>query len=516
MQFVDNVRNMKKFILIAASLFAAVTSAMAGGYFQNTNQSITFIRKPAQNAAIGVQAAYFNPAGIGFLDNGWHFEAGWQMPTQRRYVTSDYAPFAYGAAHPGTSEVKYTGKTFVPFLPTLSAAYVHDKLFASFHFGAITGGGACSFDDGLGSFEAPIAALAGVFNTLGAAAGKAPGAYAADISFTGKQYNLAGQLMVGYKITDNLSVSAGIRMNHIFNDYDGAIENVTFNGNSFGTTVQAFGLPASAGEMVDNMVQMKIKAHNDCDAFNPIIGIDYRTGKLNFSARYEFRTAVRLKNSSDNDVPDMAVAAAYDPSKNPTVRADIPASLSLGVQYEIIPGLRTELDWNYYFDKQANVFGGNDASGAALNKQEKLGSNPWEIAFGAEYDINEKWTVSAGANNLNLYLGDGKAYIGDTDFSTSSVSVGIGGRYRFSKKVAVDFGYYKAFYANWTKNYADYSGLSSMSGSMSGMLEGLAKAHPELAPAIGQIGAQMTTGIPATVKYDRDSWLVGIGIVLDF
>ena len=62
MQFVDNVRYMRKVILIAAVLFAAGTSAMAGGYFQNTNQSIAFIRMPAQNAGIGVQAAYFNPA----------------------------------------------------------------------------------------------------------------------------------------------------------------------------------------------------------------------------------------------------------------------------------------------------------------------------------------------------------------------------------------------------------------------------------------------------------------------
>lgn len=346
--------------------------------------------------------------------------------------------------------------------------------------------------------------------------GAAPGAYAADIHFTGKQYNLAGQLMIGYRITDNLSISAGVRMNHIFNDYDGAIENVTFNGKSFGATVQSYGLPAAAGAMVDNMLQMKIKAHNDCNAFNPIIGIDYKTEKLNIAARYEFRTAVRLKNSSDNEVPDMSVAAAYDPSKNPTVRADIPATLSLGVQYEIIPGLRAELDWNSYFDKQAKVFGGNDASGAALNKQEKLGGNPWEIAFGAEYDINDKWTVSAGANNLNLNLGDDRAYISDTDFSTSSITVGIGGRYRFSKKAAIDFGFYKAFYANWKKDYSDYSGLSSMAGTMGGMLDGLAKAYPVLAPAIAQISSQMTAGIPAKVKYDRDSWLVGIGIVLDF
>ena len=55
-----------------------------------------------------------------------------------------------------------------------------------------------------------------------------------------------------------------------------------------------------------------------------------------------------------------------------------------------------------------------------------------------------------------------------------------------------------------------------MAGTMGGMLENLAKAYPVLAPAIAQISSQMTAGIPAKVKYDRDSWLVGIGIVLDF
>ena len=58
----------KKLTIIAASLAAAV-SAYAGGYVHNSNQNIAYLRNPAQNAVIGVQGAYFNPAGIGFLNN---------------------------------------------------------------------------------------------------------------------------------------------------------------------------------------------------------------------------------------------------------------------------------------------------------------------------------------------------------------------------------------------------------------------------------------------------------------
>ena len=43
---------------------------LAGGYLTNTNQSISFLRNPSQDAAIGIGSLYNNPAGTAFLAPG--------------------------------------------------------------------------------------------------------------------------------------------------------------------------------------------------------------------------------------------------------------------------------------------------------------------------------------------------------------------------------------------------------------------------------------------------------------
>lgn len=498
-----------KLIAIAAMSAAAATPAFAGGYFTNTNQSIAFLRQPAQNATIGVQGAYFNPAGIGFMENGWHFEASGQYVTQRRTMESSFAPFAYGSTHLGETLVKYTGKTDVPFLPNFSAAYVHDRIFASFHFGSPTGGGACEFADGLGSFEAPVATLTALFNGLTGA----QGSYGLDMNLTGEQYNFGGQLLLGYRLTERLAVSAGVRMNYIYNDYAGAITGATYGGTSFGTVLTGImsgagadaSTAAAVGASVDDMLEMEIDAHNSDIAWNPIIGIDWKLNDaLNFAAKYEFRTAVRLENDADNIAPDMTAGEAY--KAGTTIRADIPANLALGVQWSVLPMLRLNANCNTYFEKQANVFGGYGADGEATNKQDALGRNPWEILIGAEWDISDKWTVSAGGHRTTYDFGDNYAYLEDTDFDPSSYTFGCGFRYHFSKAFAVDFAVYKTFYDKVTKHYDDYSGLSETITSLAG-------AMPESVQ--GLISSAMSSITAADVTYSRDSFVVGLGIVID-
>lgn len=78
---------MYKRLILTAALSAASLSAFAGGYVTNTNQNVAFLRNPAQNAVIGVQGAYFNPAGIAFMNNGWHLALDVQTAVQRRYTT---------------------------------------------------------------------------------------------------------------------------------------------------------------------------------------------------------------------------------------------------------------------------------------------------------------------------------------------------------------------------------------------------------------------------------------------
>ena len=73
---------MYKKLILTAALSAASISAFAGGYVTNTNQNVAFLRNPAQNAVIGVQGAYFNPAGVAFMENGWHLAFDVQTAVQ--------------------------------------------------------------------------------------------------------------------------------------------------------------------------------------------------------------------------------------------------------------------------------------------------------------------------------------------------------------------------------------------------------------------------------------------------
>ena len=211
-------------IVLAAAICAAAFTAKAGGYVTNTNQNVAFLRNPAQNAVIGVQGAYFNPAGIGFMDNGWHLAFDVQTALQRRYTTSTYEPLKYGVDNEGRGYRKYTGKSFVPALPHLSLAFKHDNLFASFHFGVVSGGGKAKYDQGLGSFEAPVAMMPALINNL--AGSQMVTGYDVDVNLTGEQYNFAGQLNIGYKINPQWSVSAGVRLNYISNYYLGSLRNI--------------------------------------------------------------------------------------------------------------------------------------------------------------------------------------------------------------------------------------------------------------------------------------------------
>lgn len=98
--------NKTKLICAALALSAAAT-ASAGGILTNTNQNIAFLRNPAQDAVIGIAGVYSNPAGVAFMNNGFHLSLNIQNAHQTREITSTFAPFAYGAKNFGN-----TTKTF--------------------------------------------------------------------------------------------------------------------------------------------------------------------------------------------------------------------------------------------------------------------------------------------------------------------------------------------------------------------------------------------------------------------
>ena len=205
-------------LVILTSMFLQVN---ATGLVTNTNQSASFTRLQNRNASTGIDAVYYNPAGVTKLGNGFFASLNNQTISQTKTVlVSDYLLF-------GNKPKEYVGDVSAPLYPGVYAAFNTGKLSISVGFNPIGGGGGAKYKTGLPSFEMPISAIPALLN----ANGITTSGYKADIYFEGSSIYFGYQLNVAYKINEQLSVGAGVRMVTAKNTYEGYIKNIKINPN---------------------------------------------------------------------------------------------------------------------------------------------------------------------------------------------------------------------------------------------------------------------------------------------
>lgn len=204
----------KTIITLFFSALAMVT--LAGGLVHNTNQSASFIRNPSRGASLGIDAAYFNPAGLTQLKDGFHVSLSNQFITQNRYITT---------SRTGLNRTEFEGVVKAPLFPSAYAVYKKNKFAFSFGFNPIGGGGGALYENGLPSFEYQVAGIPAALN----AAGIPTTQYSYDTEFEGKSVYFGYQGAFSYKINDNISVSAGVRYVTINNEYHGHLRSIMIN-----------------------------------------------------------------------------------------------------------------------------------------------------------------------------------------------------------------------------------------------------------------------------------------------
>ncbi|WP_443908319.1 OmpP1/FadL family transporter [Prevotella sp.] len=503
--------------LKVACLTAAIASSsvsFAGGFLTNTNQNVAFNRMMSREASIGIDGVYYNPAGVVFLGDGHHLSINWQLAYQDRTIENDYSLFTNNVNNPITPR-EFKGKAFAPVIPSFQYAYNKGRWSFQGNFALTGGGGKCTFDNGLGSFERIVAetamAACGLARTVDGALGSvlgrevsmfgsdqafgAGGKYSYNSYMHGRQYYFGLSLGAAYKVSDNFSVFGGVRGIYATTNYYGYVEDIK---------VGNMPLYMVLDPTKKDAANIELSCDQNGIGFTPIIGVDFKTGKWNFSAKYEFKTRMRLKNKSVNLVPSIgnlpanlssqmtqiltaqftqaglpaeqatakAEAAATAVLANQTVQktmlglknqfdteldeaigeyedgkkiaADIPAYLSVGVGYSPIDPLRINVGFHFFDDKNAKAYN---------NRQEKLDHGTLEYNAGVEYDINKKFTVSAGWQSTNYGLPEEEAttskdkrFMDDKSFVTSSNSVGLGGVWHFNKKMSLTVAYFHTFY----------------------------------------------------------------------
>jgi len=217
---------MKKLLLLSLSVAFLSSGIRAGGIMTNSNQSAAYARLLARNACLGIDAVYYNPAGLTKLGNGFHLSLNNQTIFQTKDVVNDYK-YLHGAP-----EAKYTGEVKAPVYPGIYAVYKMDKLALSFGFNPVGGGGGATYEKGLPSFEMNIADLV---PKLGPKSETDPGFgvtdYQAAINFEGTSVYFGYQFGVSYEITPAISLFAGIRSVTAKNTYKGSIKDIMVNPN---------------------------------------------------------------------------------------------------------------------------------------------------------------------------------------------------------------------------------------------------------------------------------------------
>lgn len=495
---------MKKTLLLGLIALTAAPAAHAGGLLNNTSLHALYLRSLARNASLAIDATYYNPAGLVFTPDGWRFSVNSQTVLQRRDIDATFAPFAYSTA--GTTTKRFEGKATAPIVPTLMASYKKGDWAFSAVAGVFGGGGKASFTSGLPQFEANVALVPTITQAIAqkatamiaalpagalppaAQAGfaklidpiKAANKYSVDSKLEGLQYVFGLQAGASYKINQHLSAYLGARLSYAYNTYTGYIRNIQVSGadgamHHAPTYFGAIAVGAKAAEPIVNNLPDALKqqvqpvlavpgllAKNTLDkrievkqtgiGLAPIVGLNFNYEGLNVGARYEFRTAIRVKNTTEAN--DSGMEQFADGAK---VANDLPAVLGVGASYRILPTLTAAVSYNHFFEKSANMAG---------DKQKTLKGNTNEYLFGIEWNALDWLDVSGGVQITRKGVSD--AYQSNIHFDMSSTSYGLGVGLHLTKEAQLNLAYMISSYGDHKKAVSTYAAQPALGIALPG------------------------------------------------
>jgi long-chain fatty acid transport protein len=394
-----------------------MTSIALAGLVTNTNQSAEYIRTLNRNASTCVDAAYYNPAGLTKLPEGFHFAISNQSIFQTKEIDSDLSTLNSGS---------YTGDVKAMVFPDVHVAYNMGNIAFSGSFMPIGGGGGAEYSTGLPSFEYGYAGLVGLpaaaLNPALSPYGTITG-YSADAEFSGSSVYFAGQVNAAYAINDMISVAVGGRYIMANNTYEGSISGVALH------TTSTMDLTAPT---IPTLADITVDATASGTGMTGLVGVNIAPmEELNIGIRFELAAPLVLTNENDDPAAVLYVDGVE-------TNSDMPSMLGLGASYMAMPNLKTELSMNYFMNTSANWDGAEDET-----------ENGFDVGAGVEYGISDALSASAGF----LYSKSGalEGYRSDASLNLDATAVGLGVGYKLSDNLALNVGGLVTFYTEATK-----------------------------------------------------------------
>ena len=462
---------MKKLLLLTAILSSGLYAASIDHIQTYTPD---YLANQAQTGLIN-GVTYYNPAGLGRLEQGKYFHTGFQ--------------FAHGHEKMSYGQREHKAK-LNQAIPNVALTFVDDKGATYFNFGGIAGGGDLKYDG-----------VSGIDVLPDVAQFKALGIY--DKGSTLKGSNKYEQITLGraFNVDDKLSFSVAGRVVHGTRKLNGNL-NVAANPTAQYKQAKARQVTQEVSKAVDIATQGKglsaaqiaaIKTQKTNEALAKLqqrvtnlaqnglsgdidskreawgygfqLGINYKVDdKLNLAARYDSRVKMNFKAKGHEyqlqttDILGQTIGlSSFYPQYtiNSKVRRDLPAILSLGASYKVTDNYLVSGSGNFYFNRQAKMdrvkaFGGHQLGGDY--------KNGWEIALGNEYKLNDKFTLIGSVNYADT--GAKTASYNDTEYALNSVMLGGGIRYQYDESLAITTSVAHFIYKGAEGNFKEKYGVA--------------------------------------------------------
>jgi long-chain fatty acid transport protein len=191
--------------------------------------------------------------------------------------------------------------------------------------------------------------------------------------------------------------------------------------------------------------------------------------------KYEFKTKLEL-NTDIIDGKDGGGLFVEDD----TVHNDMPAMLSVGVDYDLLKNLTASVGFHYFWDKGANYGKSLDAHpDVIVTNDQVIDKNYFEVGIGLEYGIADKIFISGGY--LLARTGVSEDYQSDLSYSLNSSTVGAGVGIKIIKNIMLNLGGGYTFYQDGKKT-----------------------------------GTDLTSSLPYTLDMTKSNLILGIGLDISF
>lgn len=409
---------MKRIFALAVSVMAA-SVVFAGGVDNKTNLNAGYERNPSRNTECKrPEAVFYNIGGISFMDDGLYVEAGDQLVFKNYANKLDFPSFnALGI------NKSYEDNRLVYLYPNAELVYKKGDSAVFFGFGVFGGGGNLEYNDGTAATGLAFAGKA-MKSGLNTNEGKLFANIAKNHSLDVYSVQLGEIIGLSTKVLDNLSLAVAARFMHGTQSIELSSPYLAMiNGGSDTVGYKADGYSVGA-----------------------MFGIHYKpTELMDISAQYQSIT--RLNYEYHSFKGQYSVIKEIITNEKDSFANDLPAVLNLGFGYQILEDLYASTSINYYFNRFATMESPMDGSKYDYG-------NSFEIALGADYQINSCLMVSAGIS----YGTNGTKSDTNNIFSPvlDSLAFGTGCEYKITEKIALTGSFMYCKYFDQDYNVSGY------------------------------------------------------------